>query len=367
MKKRFWVFLASAVLLCSAVPGAAAWEPVSSHTEESYPVNQLDYGYIHCEYPYDLRVGLDSDVEGALAFFYPDPQESVPVYDGKVYLDPSPGADFSSLEKIREYVASGRLDPYLSRHLDISQGYETVEEKPLPDGTGMGYRFRAGGRLAQAHLTLDDAACIFSVRMLAGDPEDAPDGGKVFIIGLTEGKAGSFEDMRKLLDGKAYQGIPFSQLFGADSESGAYRGGRYECMALYTQTEGFQAACYLPRDAAVGVAVFAVSPVGPARESNALDAAQCIVNTLELSQGSAYQLFSCLAYTVRDGDCLYDIARDYTGDGRRYASLAAYNRLENPDLIYTGQRIIIPPRLLSGWWKQAVKKPFLTASRGAAE
>lgn len=46
-------------------------------------------------------------------------------------------------------------------------------------------------------------------------------------------------------------------------------------------------------------------------------------------------------YVVRKGDTVYKIAQMYGLDWRE---LAGYNRLGNPNLIYPGQRLFIPPR-----------------------
>lgn len=44
--------------------------------------------------------------------------------------------------------------------------------------------------------------------------------------------------------------------------------------------------------------------------------------------------------TVQKGDTLSEIARDY-GNGKTYQQLAAINKIENPDLIYVGQKIYL--------------------------
>lgn len=46
-------------------------------------------------------------------------------------------------------------------------------------------------------------------------------------------------------------------------------------------------------------------------------------------------------YVVKKGDSVYKIAKKYGLDWRE---LAGYNRLGNPDLIYPGERLFIPPR-----------------------
>jgi len=46
-------------------------------------------------------------------------------------------------------------------------------------------------------------------------------------------------------------------------------------------------------------------------------------------------------HIVREGDTLWDIARTYTGDPFRYPALAEDSDIEDPDLIFPGQRIFI--------------------------
>lgn len=46
-------------------------------------------------------------------------------------------------------------------------------------------------------------------------------------------------------------------------------------------------------------------------------------------------------YVVKKGDTVYKIAKKFGLDWRE---LAGYNRLGNPDLIYPGERLFIPPR-----------------------
>ena len=46
-------------------------------------------------------------------------------------------------------------------------------------------------------------------------------------------------------------------------------------------------------------------------------------------------------YVVQRGDTVYRIAQKFGLDWRE---LAGYNRLGNPDLIYPGERLFIPPR-----------------------
>ena len=49
-------------------------------------------------------------------------------------------------------------------------------------------------------------------------------------------------------------------------------------------------------------------------------------------------------YTVQSGDCLWTLAEKYYGDGAQYKKLAAANpAITNPNLIYPGQVLTIPP------------------------
>ena len=53
---------------------------------------------------------------------------------------------------------------------------------------------------------------------------------------------------------------------------------------------------------------------------------------------------STKTYTVQAGDCLWTLAEKYYGNGTQYKRLAAANpAITNPDLIYPGQVLTIPP------------------------
>nr|DAI27135.1 MAG TPA: tail assembly protein [Caudoviricetes sp.] len=49
-------------------------------------------------------------------------------------------------------------------------------------------------------------------------------------------------------------------------------------------------------------------------------------------------------YTVKKGDCLWKIAKQFYGNGAEYTKIFNANRdkIKNPDLIYTGQVFVIP-------------------------
>ena len=49
-------------------------------------------------------------------------------------------------------------------------------------------------------------------------------------------------------------------------------------------------------------------------------------------------------YTVKPGDCLYNISKSTLGDGGRYNEIYSLNKdkLKNPNLIYPGQVLQLP-------------------------
>ncbi len=50
------------------------------------------------------------------------------------------------------------------------------------------------------------------------------------------------------------------------------------------------------------------------------------------------------AYTVKKGDCLWNISKKYLGDGARYQEIYRLNKdkIQNPNLIYPGQVLTLP-------------------------
>ena len=47
-------------------------------------------------------------------------------------------------------------------------------------------------------------------------------------------------------------------------------------------------------------------------------------------------------YTVRPGDTLSKISKDFYGDANKYGQIAKANNLDNPDQIKVGQQLLIP-------------------------
>ncbi len=65
---------------------------------------------------------------------------------------------------------------------------------------------------------------------------------------------------------------------------------------------------------------------------------------VEMPRESGTGANSTKTYTVVKGDCLWNIARKFYGSGANYKKLAAANpQIKNPDLIYPGQVLTIPP------------------------
>ena len=47
-------------------------------------------------------------------------------------------------------------------------------------------------------------------------------------------------------------------------------------------------------------------------------------------------------YVVQKGDTLWAIAKRYYGNGNQYPKIVQANNIKNPDLIYPGQKLLIP-------------------------
>lgn len=60
-----------------------------------------------------------------------------------------------------------------------------------------------------------------------------------------------------------------------------------------------------------------------------------------LGDTEEYEYKQVIEYTVVAGDTLWDISRRYLGRGYQYIEIAAFNEIENPDLIYAGDKFWI--------------------------
>lgn len=71
------------------------------------------------------------------------------------------------------------------------------------------------------------------------------------------------------------------------------------------------------------------------------------VNTKKPTQNGTQQVQSNTSskyYTVKKGDCLWNIAKAYYGDGSKFTKIYQANKdkIKNPNLIYPGQVFLIP-------------------------
>lgn len=66
--------------------------------------------------------------------------------------------------------------------------------------------------------------------------------------------------------------------------------------------------------------------------------------TVEQPQRETTQAPKQSTYTVKSGDCLWNIAKKYLGDGSRYNEIYNLNKdkITNPNLIYAGQVLTLP-------------------------
>ena len=66
--------------------------------------------------------------------------------------------------------------------------------------------------------------------------------------------------------------------------------------------------------------------------------------TVEQPQRETSQAPQQTTYTVKSGDCLWNIAKKYLGDGSRYNEIYELNKdkITNPNLIYAGQVLTLP-------------------------
>ena len=66
--------------------------------------------------------------------------------------------------------------------------------------------------------------------------------------------------------------------------------------------------------------------------------------TVEQPQRETSQAPQQTTYTVKSGDCLWNIAKKYLGDGSRYNEIYELNKdkITNPNLIYPNQVLTLP-------------------------
>lgn len=66
--------------------------------------------------------------------------------------------------------------------------------------------------------------------------------------------------------------------------------------------------------------------------------------TVEQPQRETSQAPQQTTYTVKSGDCLWNISKKYLGDGSRYNEIYNLNKdkITNPNLIYAGQVLTLP-------------------------
>lgn len=84
---------------------------------------------------------------------------------------------------------------------------------------------------------------------------------------------------------------------------------------------------------------------GYATDPNYIDKIITLIKTHNLTQydvvdSAVSNVNNLTIYTVQKGDTLSQIATRYR---TTYQKIAKYNKIENPDLIYIGQKIVIPP------------------------
>jgi hypothetical protein len=63
------------------------------------------------------------------------------------------------------------------------------------------------------------------------------------------------------------------------------------------------------------------------------------------SAGRSAGMKEAEAYRIRPGDTMWDLSGRFYGDPMLYPSLARYNRVFNPDLIISGDSLLLPPRV----------------------
>lgn len=75
-----------------------------------------------------------------------------------------------------------------------------------------------------------------------------------------------------------------------------------------------------------------------------VDTSATTSTTAQREQSNSPEPSTDKSYTVVSGDCLWDIAKKFYGDGSKYTVIfnANKDKISNPDLIYPGQVLTIP-------------------------
>ncbi|MBN1595116.1 LysM peptidoglycan-binding domain-containing protein [candidate division FCPU426 bacterium] len=96
----------------------------------------------------------------------------------------------------------------------------------------------------------------------------------------------------------------------------------------------FHYLCHLP------IALLFLSPV--AAQAAALPGDPALLEAIGTTPVAYSEEKTLFSYTVRPGDTLWDIARWVLKDPFQWPEMLKYNYFENPDLIYPGDRLIVP-------------------------
>ena len=102
---------------------------------------------------------------------------------------------------------------------------------------------------------------------------------------------------------------------------------------------------FLPRCLLVVVAsMFVLYSTNVFNKDNWLSFDHGLTSRYEVNYGGNFSDYYTerMLYIVQAGDTLWDIAKEYMGNGLGYHAIAEENHLSNPDLIFPGDRLIIP-------------------------
>lgn len=72
-------------------------------------------------------------------------------------------------------------------------------------------------------------------------------------------------------------------------------------------------------------------------------------------------------YRIKAGDTLSSIARSVYGDASAWPAIAAANRLPNPDLIYVGAQLVIPPQATGSTRQEPASPPVRSPGTQATQ